>query len=121
MLANDERAELMKRIAAAFGATLIATAASAANGANDFLLAAKPNVQAATLAKAVGANCQGQTAFYMGIGKSGISQGKGFWSVRCSDGRPFLVQVNSDGTSSVLECAVLKRLNAGTCFKALSD
>ena len=27
----------------------------------------------------------------------------------------------ADGTSSVLECAVVKRLNAGTCFKALAD
>jgi hypothetical protein len=115
------RAELMKRLTAALGVMLFATNALAANGANDYLLSVKPDVQAATLAKAVGANCRGQTAFYMGIGKSGISQGKGFWSVRCSDGRPFLVQVNADGTSSVLECAVLKRLNAGTCFKALPD
>jgi hypothetical protein len=116
-----KRAELMKRLTAALGATLFATTALATNGANDYLLSAKPNVQAATLAKAVGGNCQGQTAFYMGVGKSGISQGKGFWSVRCTDGRPFMVQVNPDGTSSVLECSVLKRLNAGTCFKAFAD
>jgi hypothetical protein len=93
----------------------------AANGANDYLLSVAPKVQAATLAKAVGTNCTGQSAFYMGIGKSGISQGKGFWSVRCTDGRPFMVQVNPDGTSSVLECAVLKRLNAGTCFQTFAD
>jgi hypothetical protein len=41
-----KRAELMKRLTAALGATLFATTASAANGANDYLLAAKPNVQA---------------------------------------------------------------------------
>jgi hypothetical protein len=112
----------MKRVTAAVGATLLATTtALAANGANDYLLSVKPQVQAATLAKAVGTNCTGQTAFYMGIGKSGISQGKGFWSVRCADGRPFMVQVNPNGTSSVLECGVLKRLNTGTCFKTLAD
>jgi hypothetical protein len=112
----------MKRLTAALGATLFAaTTALAANGANDYLLSATPHVRAETLAKAVGGKCQGQTAFYMGTGKSGIGQGKGFWSVRCTDGRPFLVQVNSDGTSSVLECAALKPLNAGTCFKALAD
>jgi len=32
-----------------------------------------------------------------------------------------LVQVNSDGTNSVLECATLKLVNAGTCFKPLAD
>lgn len=64
---------------------------------------------------------RGADRIYMGIGKSGFSQGKGFWSIRCTDGRPFMVRVNSDGTSSVLECAVLKRLNAGTCFKSLAE
>jgi hypothetical protein len=80
-----------------------------------------PKIQAATLAKAVGENCLGKTAFYMGIGKSGLSEDKGFWSVRCADGRSFSVQVNPDGTSLVLECAVLKASNAGTCFKKLSN
>jgi hypothetical protein len=112
----------VKLVTAVLGATLaIASHAHAANGANDYLLSVTPQLQATTLARAVGTKCQGQTAFYMGIGKSGISQGKGFWSVRCTDGRPFMVQVNPDGTSSVLECALLKRLNAGTCFKALAD
>lgn len=96
-------------------------ARAAENGANDYLLSVKPDAQAATLSRAVGEKCVGQTAFYMGIGKSGLSQGKGFWSIRCTDGRSFMVQVNPDGTSSVLECAVLKRMNAGSCFKALSD
>ncbi len=98
-------------------AVLSSATARAANGANDYLLSVPPKVQASTLAKAVGENCRGQTAFYEGIGRTGLSEGKGFWSVRCADGRSFSVQVNPDGTSLVLECAVLKALNAGTCFK----
>lgn len=103
-------------------AVLLATAAAyAANGANDYLLSVTPKIQAATLAKAGGAGCRGQKAFYMGIGKSGLSEDKGFWSVRCADGRSFSVQVNPDGTSLVLECVALRALNAGTCFKKLSN
>jgi hypothetical protein len=112
----------VKRLPATLGAVLfVASDANAANGANDYLLSVTPQIQATTLAKAVGQKCRGQTAFYMGIGKSGLAQNKGFWSIRCTDGRPFLVQVNSDGTSSVLECATLKLVNAGTCFKPLAD
>jgi hypothetical protein len=112
----------MRRLSVGTGAALHATTmAYAANGANDYLLSVTPKIQVATLAKAVGANCRGQMAFYMGIGKSGMSEDKGFWSIRCADGRSFLVQVNPDGTSQVLECAALKALNAGTCLKKLSN
>ena len=112
----------MRRLSVGTGAALLATAtAYAANGANDYLLSVPPKIQASTLAKAVGENCRGQRAFYEGIGKSGLSEDKGFWSIRCADGRSFSVQVNPDGTSLVLECAVLKALNAGTCFKKLSN
>jgi hypothetical protein len=100
--------------------TASSIAHAAGNGANDYLLSVKPEAQAATLAKAVGEKCVGRTAFYMGIVKSGFGQGKGFWSIRCTDDRSFVVQVNPDGTSSVLECAVLKRMNAGTCFRTLA-
>ena len=83
----------MKRLPATLGAVLfVATAANAVNGANDYLLSVTPQIQATTLAKAVGQKCRGETAYYMGIGKSGLAQNKGFWSIRCTDGRPFLVQ-----------------------------
>jgi len=65
----------------------LVSTAHAANGANDYLLSVSPKVQSATLGKAVGTNCTGQIAFYMGLGRSEISAGKGFWSIRCTDGR----------------------------------
>src|SRR5690349_7163683 len=106
----------MRGVAAALGMALFSTSnAHAANPANDYLLSVTPKVQAETLSKAVGEKCRGQTAFYMGLGTSGLGADKGFWSIRCTDGRSFAVQVNPDGTSRVLECAVLKALNAGVC------
>ena len=96
--------------------------AHAANGANNYLLAATPQVRASTLARAVGDHCRGRTAFYMGLGdaRAGLGAGKGFWSLRCSDGRSFMIQVNPDGTSGVLECSVIKAMHAGECFKPLT-
>jgi len=94
-------------------------AAESANGANAYLLSVEPRVQADTLAKAVGDHCRGRTPFYMGFGGGGGGPGgqDGFWSLRCADGRSFVVQVHPDGTSTVLECQVLKALHAGDCFK----
>jgi hypothetical protein len=94
-----------------------ATAAHAENRANDYLLSITPPEQAKMLGKVVGTHCLGQTVLYMGIGETGFGKDKAFWSVRCADRREFAVQVNPDGTSSVLDCATLKAMNAGTCFK----
>jgi hypothetical protein len=57
----------------------------------------------------------------MGIGTVGFGKDKAFWSVRCQDGRQYAVQANPDGTSSVLECSMLKALRAGECFHKLQD
>lgn len=110
----------MGRAAVALGLITV-SAASAANRANDYLLSVDPPTQATTLAGSVGENCKGKTAFYMGIGKSGFSKDKAFWSLRCADGREFMVQVNPDGTSNVMECAILKAVNAGTCFEKFKN
>jgi hypothetical protein len=71
------------------------------------------------LGKVVGDTCSGKDTFYMGIGASGFAKNKAFWSVRCQDGRAYAVEVHSDGSSTVLECAALKALHAGECFKKL--
>ena len=64
----------------------------------------------------------GYLAFYMGFGDagSGAGAGDGFWSIRCTDGRSFEVEVHPDGTSNVLECAVLEAVHAGHCFRKFS-
>lgn len=107
----------MKRFAIIFGFLVVATAAHAENRSNDYLLSISPAEQAKMLGRVVGSHCAGHTAFYMGISETGFSQDKAFWSLRCVDRREFAVQVNPDGTSKVLECAVLKTMKAGTCFK----
>jgi hypothetical protein len=105
---------------AAIGFVAVAFSASAQNGANAYLLSLAPDARALILGKVVGQDCVGKETFYMGIGTSGFAKDKAFWSVRCSNGRPYAVQANPDGTSSVLECSALKALHAGECFKKLS-
>ncbi len=109
----------MRRPGIALAFILIVSAAHGDNSPNDYLLSITPGAQAKMLGSVVGVHCVGQTAFYMGIGETGISEDKAFWSVRCTDRREFNVQVNPDGTTSILESAVLKALNAGVCFKKL--
>ena len=100
--------------------TLSATVAyGATNPANDYLFSITPAAQAAMLGKVVGTGCVGRTAFYMGIGETGFAKDKAFWSLRCSDGREFEVEVDPDGSGKVVECTVVKALHAGSCFKKL--
>ena len=53
--------------------------------------------------------------FYQGGDKNGTA----FWNIKCSNGKAYLIQVsnNATGSTKVLDCEVLKRMNAGTCFK----
>jgi hypothetical protein len=53
--------------------------------------------------------------FYQGSDQ----QGNAFWDVKCAGGGSFVIMVNNDATGStrILSCAVLKRVNGGTCFK----
>ena len=95
--------------------------AMAENAANTHLLSSAPEARATILGEAVGGGCVAKTPFYMGMAGSGFAKDKGFWSIRCQDHREFVVEVNPDGTSSILECAVLKRVGGGECFKRLSD
>ena len=111
------------KIAALLGLCIVvcAQAAMAENAANTHLLSLAPEARATILGQTVGEGCVGKTAFYMGMAESGFAKDKGFWSIRCQDHREFVVEVNPDGTSSILECAVLKRVGGGECFKRLSD
>jgi len=95
------------------------------NSANDWLLAATPVARADMLGKAVGERCKGKTAFYQGTIKSAPhptipgTENDAFWSVLCTDGRSFEVEVHPDGSGQVLECSVLKALHGGECFKKI--
>jgi hypothetical protein len=102
------------------------------NSANDWLLAQPDAARAAMLGKVVGDKCKGKTAFYQGTIKSDShasadprpklpilpgAENDTFWSIMCYDGRSFEVEVHPDGSGQVLECAVLKTMHAGECFK----
>src|SRR5262245_46655719 len=92
----------------------------AENSANDYLLASKPEERAKRLGNAVGEGCVGKTTFYGGIGTTGFAKNKAFWSVRCTDGSAFMVTIEPDGSSKVMDCKLLKAMNAGECFKKLA-
>ena len=91
------------------------------NGSNAYLLSLTEAARAQMLGKVIGEGCSGKLTFYMGTGTSGLARDHAFWSVRCQDGRAYVVEAHPDGTSNVLECSVLKTLHAGECFKKLSD
>jgi hypothetical protein len=93
----------------------------AENSANDYLLVSKPEERAKRLGNVVGEGCVGKTTFYGGIGTKGFAKNKAFWSVRCTDGRAFMVTVEPDGNGKVLDCTVLKAIKAGECFKKLAE
>ena len=95
--------------------------ASPHNGANDYLLGLSDEARLKMLGGVIGNKCSAKSTFYMGIGASGLAKDKGFWSVQCRDGRAFAVEANTDGTSVVLECSLLKSMHAGECFKKLAD
>ena len=111
------------KIAAGFALCFVVCVqpAIAENSANAYLLSLAPEARATILGQAVGEGCVGKTTFYMGMAKSGFAKDKGFWSIRCQNGGAFVVEANPDGTTSVLECAVLKRVGGGECFKKLAD
>lgn len=109
--------------------------ALAENAANAYLLAQTPKEQAHALGKVAGDGCKGKTAYYMGsmdeIKHEEPKPGDlpplsghahdAFWSLRCKDGRSFEVSVFPDGKSGVLDCATLETMNAGHCFKKMTN
>jgi hypothetical protein len=50
-------------------------------------------------------------------------QGKAYWSVACANGRAFGVTINpdSEGSTSIADCAVLERLTKTGCFESIKD
>jgi hypothetical protein len=98
---------------------LLTSSAHADNATNDYLLASPADVQSSKLGAAVGEDCHAQSPFYMGISKSGTSTDSAFWSIKCSDGRAFVVEVHPDGSSRFVACAVYEGAHIGTCFQKL--
>ncbi|HEU5047052.1 MAG TPA: hypothetical protein VFT64_04330 [Rickettsiales bacterium] len=103
-------------------------AISSENKANDYLLSLSPTGQAQMLGRVVGEGCKGRKAFYMGSAylhtpKSGElpippeDEYTASWSVKCANGKNYVVGVDPTGKGKVLECAMLEKMHAGKCFK----
>ena len=58
--------------------------------------------------------CSGQTLFFMGKDKNDE-----FWSVRCDDGREFMVTLSRDGNVQSVDCAILIATTKIHCFAKL--
>lgn len=89
-----------------------------ANPAQDLLLAMNESSRQKAMSgllSASGEKCPvSSRTFYQGSD----NRGNAFWNVACSGGHAFVVQVMNDskGSTKILDCAILKAMNAGTCF-----
>ncbi len=95
-----------------------ALAAKSGNPMNDRLLALPPARQTQVLASSVRHGCVGVSAFPMGVTHTGRARGAAYWSVRCKNGKSYVVQIAPDkkGTEIVADCQVLKGTGR-ECFK----
>jgi hypothetical protein len=93
------------------------------NPAHDYLVA-HPATRAQVLAKAVGEGCKGRSAFYQAITSCsvpGMPARTAWWSVKCTNGKSYSVSLFPDGSSSIMDCALLEAVHAGHCFTKMND
>jgi hypothetical protein len=93
-------------------------AAGSGNARNDRLLAAPEAQRAQALGSSFHRGCVGVEAFPMGVTASGRAKGYAYWSVRCKNGKSYVVQIPPSVKSPMIvaDCSVL----SGTgkeCFK----
>jgi hypothetical protein len=96
----------------------VAGAAGSGNPTNDRLLALPQAQVAQALGNSFRRGCIGVEAFPMGVTTSGRARGYAYWSVRCKNGRSYVVQIppNAKIPPIVEDCAVLKGTGR-ECFK----
>lgn len=109
---------LAAALAAAGAGWLQARAAGSGNPTNDRLLAMPPAQQARALSSSFRKGCVGVSAFPMGVTGSGHAKGTAYWSVRCKNGKSYVVQIAPDakGSAVVADCSVLQGTGR-ECFK----
>ena len=90
-------------------------AGGSGNSANDNLLAMSPEQQAQMLTKGI-KDCVGESPFPMGVTKTGKAKGYAYWSVRCKDGRSFVVQITPKSRAMATDCKALEGTGK-ECFK----
>jgi hypothetical protein len=95
-----------------------AWAAGSGNPRNDRLLAAAPAQRAQALGKSFHRGCVGVEAFLMGVTTNGRAKGYAYWSVRCKNGKSYVVQIppNVKSPAVVADCSALAG-SGRECFK----
>ena len=93
-----------------------------ANEAHNLLLKRSSKERNAVLTKQMkesGENCVVKENFFQGMAKDG----KAFWSIRCTNGKAFLVMIEPDavGSTTILDCGVFKLVAGGECFKKFDN
>jgi spore coat protein U-like protein len=98
------------------------TATSTANVAHNMLSNLDAGSRAAALGVVVtssGDRCSGKDSFFMGLDPK---DNEAYWSVRCTNGTSYEValKANATGSTSVVDCALLKALKL-SCFVRLDQ
>lgn len=95
-----------------------AQAAGSGNPRNDRLLAMPGPQQAKALGNSFHKGCVGVAAFPMGVTTTGRAKGYAYWSVRCKDGKSYVVQIppRVKAPAIVADCQVLQGTGR-ECFK----
>lgn len=116
----------MWRCALLLGAALVAAgvgspevmAAGSGNARNDRLLATSEAQRAQALGNSFHRGCVGVEAFPMGVTTSGRAKGYAYWSVRCKNGKSYVVQIppNVKSPAIVADCKALEG-TGHECFK----
>jgi hypothetical protein len=109
---------LLAAVVVAGAAWTAAGAAGSGNPRNDRLLAMPPAQVAQALGNSFRRGCVGVEAFPMGVTTSGRAKGYAYWSVRCKNGKSYIVQIppNTKTAPIVEDCAVLQGTGR-ECFK----
>src|SRR5271170_3818088 len=95
-----------------------AMAAGSGNPRNDRLLAAPEAQRAPALGASFHRGCVGVEAFPMGVTASGRAKGYAYWSIRCKNGKSYVVQIPPNVKSPMIvgDCSVLNGTGK-ECFK----
>jgi hypothetical protein len=98
--------------------SLICISVASANPANTKLQSMSESERQKTMTqfmRSSGENCTVTRTFNQGSTKTGDA----IWNVQCQNGKAFVILLKNDakGSTSIMDCAVLKKINAGECFK----
>jgi hypothetical protein len=101
---------LLVAVLLAAGPIRPAAAAPSGNPASDALLAMPEQQRIELLGQSVRHNCVGTRAFLMGVTASGRARGYAYWSVACTNGKSYVIQIAPDkkGSAIVEDCRVLQ-------------